>query len=304
MAQLSDPVVDVDQLPLDEWNGFDEDNSTLENGIKDPDPEELKRFRNLELSIADTEQYEGSQGATSPARVVPLRRNVKYGTVGWDAYAIKRSLSRAGFGAWGKWGKVEKLFGRNAVKHLKAFQRKHGLKADGVYGPNTHKKLTRYFDSYGAYLMKKTIIPKPTSKRQAVVNAAVFGYHNRGSIHYTMSSLRMYGVRNHIKPPHIPRYEDCSSFATWCYYVAGASDPNGFGYAGWGYTGTLISHGTRISITQARPGDLIFYGRYWIPSHVAIYIGNGRVISHGSEVGPLLLPWNYRGDIHSIRSYL
>lgn len=35
--------------------------------------------------------------------------------------------------------------------------------------------------------------------------------------------------------------------------------------------------GVNVAITQAQPGDLIFYG--WPASHVAIYIGNDQVIS-------------------------
>ena len=39
--------------------------------------------------------------------------------------------------------------------------------------------------------------------------------------------------------------------------------------------------GTRIKASQAKPGDLFFYGGSRI-SHVAIYIGNGQVI-HASS---------------------
>ena len=68
------------------------------------------------------------------------------------------------------------------------------------------------------------------------------------------------------------------------------------GYNGFGYTGTLINHGTRVSASNLRLGDLVFYGRYGI-THVAIYVGFGRVVSHGSESGPLLLSTYYRSDL-------
>jgi len=80
-------------------------------------------------------------------------------------------------------------------------------------------------------------------------------------------------------------------------------DPNGLGYNGWGYTGTQIQNGRRLSsVTLARPGDLVFYGRYGI-THVAIYVGNGRVVSHGSESGPLLVSMYYRSDLQYVRTY-
>lgn len=37
------------------------------------------------------------------------------------------------------------------------------------------------------------------------------------------------------------------------------------------------NNGTRISKSELRPGDLVFFGRSGI-SHVAIYIGNGQIV--------------------------
>src|SRR5688500_2077727 len=91
------------------------------------------------------------------------------------------------------------------------------------------------------------------SKREKIVSTAMLRYRNRYGIHYTQSSLRMSGVRNRIKPPAYGRYEDCSSFATWCYWVAGVNDPNGRGYDGFGYTGTLANFGRKISFPYAKP---------------------------------------------------
>lgn len=51
---------------------------------------------------------------------------------------------------------------------------------------------------------------------------------------------------------------DCSGTVTWCYYHAGAPDPNGLDYDGSGYTGTLIDHGTQVNVPQV--GDLVIYG--------------------------------------------
>jgi cell wall-associated NlpC family hydrolase len=114
----------------------------------------------------------------------------------------------------------------------------------------------------------------------------------------------MQGVRERIRPPAVPRWEDCSSFATWLYWLADAPDPNGRGYDGFGYTGTLCRQGRRVSILELQPGDLVFYGRGAPWGHVAIYVGGGKVVSHGSEGGPYLLPVRYRGDVGEARSYL
>jgi len=106
-----------------------------------------------------------------------------------------------------------------------------------------------------------------------------------------------------LKPwPQLLTFLDCSAFVTQCYYVAKRRDPNGLGYNGAGYTGTLIANGMRVPTPAA--GDLVFYGA---PGgngeHVAIYVGNGQVIGHGHEGGPELTPVHYRGDFMCFRHY-
>src|SRR5450830_369489 len=153
------------------------------------------------------------------------------------------------------------------------------------------------------------------SVRQKIVNAAWLGVRNEAKIHYASvegktSYKRMQGVLNGIKPPRVPSWEDCSSFATWTYYVSGAKDPNGFGYhyiAGggtksgiWAYTRTLKQHGHNLghNVNAAEPGDLVFFG----PGdsyHVEIYIGNNNAISHGREIGPEVRAISGFSEIHS-----
>lgn len=235
------------------------------------------------------------------APYVPFTRQIKKGTVGKDAKAVKRALSAAGYM---QWGTFTTTFGTFAVTALKRFQKAHALPQDGVYDLSDHRKLAIYFDPYGAFLMGQAATSPEDEKRRAIVATAMLGYAHRSTIHYTQTSLRMWGVRNNVQPPKVPPYEDCSSFSTWCYFVAGVKDPNGFGYGGWGYTGTLIEHGRKIEPRDLKRGDLVFYGRATVPSHVAVFVGDGRVISHGSEVGPLLLPRTYRSDLHSCRTYV
>jgi RHS repeat-associated protein len=155
----------------------------------------------------------------------------------------------------------------------------------------------------------------PVWKRALIVNAARLGWRRRDEIHYASRRdgtvwRRMQGVRERIYPPRVPNWEDCSSFATWTFFVAGAPDPNGSGYNGIGYTGTLAAHGHRVGagnredLALAKPGDLVFYGNpVSESSHVAIYVGNGQAIGHGREQAPDLTPVDYRPDRSEIRSY-
>ena len=230
--------------------------------------------------------------------IVPFKRTIHRGLKGNDVLATKRALARAGLRKWG-YGFTERA-GDRWVRDIKRFQKTHGLKVDGVYGPVTHKALLHYFDERAAYLYNHYHLPG-ISLREKVVSNGIFGYNHRDLIHYTQGSERMYGVRNHIHPPSIPRWEDCSSFVTWCYYVAGAPDPNHLGYNGYGFTGTLASHGVRVS--SPKPGDLGFYG--WFPyHHVVMYVGSGRSVSNGNEYGPELLSASVIPGFSHWRSYL
>lgn len=145
--------------------------------------------------------------------------------------------------------------------------------------------------------------------RARIVKAArdIFAYHEQtGRMHYTQSPLRMSIVRHKWRPPfHDVLFEDCSSYATACYWLAGLRDPNGYGYNGLGYTGTLCLHGKPVSAAQAKGGDLAFYGPGAPWHHVAVVAAKpGYVYSHGHEGGPFLEPLKYRADLGQIRTYL
>lgn len=245
--------------------------------------------------------------------VVDLKRVLHYGNRGYDVKAVKRGLHAAGH----KRPSLENnRFGSGTYTAVKNFQKQHGLKADGVYGERTHNKLKPYMskDGYAAWLYNHAKVPPPTpvlTVREQMVRAGFLTFAHRDDIHYTMGAQRMEGVRNKIHPPNYPHWEDCSSMYTWWSYVSGAPDPNGFNYAGYGFTGTMVLHGTRLaSSSQLRRGDAVFYGRNnsGDPTHVAMYAGTKdgvmMVISHGSEAGPLYLALRYRHDIHSYRTYM
>jgi hypothetical protein len=120
------------------------------------------------------------------------------------------------------------------------------------------------------------------SVRAEIVEVARWGIRNAARIHDT--EARPMPLRRGL-----PLATDCSGFATLCYYLAGAPDPNGLGYIGQGYTGTLLRHLPHVPQDKARPGDLVVWGRY--PGHhCALVLEPGDdplLASHGSESGPL-----------------
>jgi len=144
--------------------------------------------------------------------------------------------------------------------------------------------------------------------RKRIVRAAWLGYQHRGAIHYTQRARRWaISTGRRSKRGQYPNYADCSAYATYLLWDATHDHhTRDFVNGAWwraGFTGTMVRHGVRIS-RPALVGDCIFYGgSYWVPHHVAVYIGNGRVFSHGSESGPYILRWNYR-HVTQIRRYL
>lgn len=249
---------------------------------------------------------------------IPLPRTLKKGMAGIDVTAVQRALYFRTTPPIRKY-KAFGYFGDPMTAQIKELQRRRGIPQSGVYGPVTHECAVNgtmvdgrqigknIFDAYGAFLMQKQeehLHPSKT-RRDLIVEAAYTGYRNRYYIHYAGPGTshipeRMAWLQMGTRPPAYPRYVDCSSFAEWCYWVSGAPSPSG--HYSWGTTYTQLPNGRRISYSQLQRGDLIFYG-WGSPSHVTIFVGSGRVISHGMEAGPLLLNYNYRSDILAYCTY-
>jgi len=123
--------------------------------------------------------------------------------------------------------------------------------------------------------------------RPKIVAAARWGIANEPRIHY--GEIRPIPLARDL-----PLTTDCSGFVTLCYFLAGAPDPNGRGYDGSGYTGTLLGRLPRTTRDGARGGDLVVFGTY--PGrHVALVLEPGTdplLCSHGQERGPLALRYS------------
>lgn len=212
------------------------------------------------------------------------------------------------------------IFGEYFEGAVVKFQKSKGIQATGRIGRPTHEALERTHNagSTKTWAFNDTAIKLAKDfcddylktpdelVRENIVNAGFFWYGHRGQIAYSQARPMQLG-----KPPWVPSRWDCSGFVTGCHYAGGAPDPNGRGYDHLGYTGTLMSTGRKVpTVTDLKPGDLIFYGYtahaspafpIGSPTHVAMYVGkiNGvhSVLSMGSY--PMrLLRFDYRGINH------
>lgn len=104
-------------------------------------------------------------------------------------------------------------------------------------------------------------------------------------------------------PRKLPMSEDCSATTTLSYKDAGAPDPNGFAFNGYGYTGTIRSNCETISFSAVKRGDPIVYGP-GAGSHVVVAAEDAagksdiQVYSHGQEAGPLKIAHSIEARVH------
>lgn len=89
---------------------------------------------------------------------------------------------------------------------------------------------------------------------------------------------------------------DCSSFVYWCFLQGGIE----LGNQGNCSTNTLNQIGTKITLSEAIPGDLVFFDTYQTDGHVGIYIGDNKVLGcQSTGVGIIDLTSEYWEGVFS-----
>lgn len=87
---------------------------------------------------------------------------------------------------------------------------------------------------------------------------------------------------------------DCSGYVLSIFKKYGVSLPHS--------SRAQANYGTAIKLSEAQPGDLIFYGKGQTINHVAIYIGNGQVIHASSpKTGIRISNATYRTPLKVVR---
>lgn len=95
---------------------------------------------------------------------------------------------------------------------------------------------------------------------------------------------------------------DCSAFVSWAFSQAGISIGS--------TTNALSTQGTKISLSEARPGDLVFFDTYKKDGHVAIYLGGGKFIGSQSSTGVAIANMNsgyyqktFKGHVRRVANF-
>ncbi|WP_052434516.1 peptidoglycan-binding domain-containing protein [Streptacidiphilus melanogenes] len=136
--------------------------------------------------------------------------------------------------------------------------------------------------------------------RQQMVDNCLWGVQNQAQIHY--AETRPMPIN--IPKGSLPITTDCSGFATLMAKWSGAGDPNGSGFNGQGYTGTMLQHCQHISAAETLPGDLVVFGAD-SGTHVVVLVesaagGLGAMcVSHGQEADPIKVSLEVESKSHA-----
>lgn len=237
-----------------------------------------------------------------------MPRTLHAGDRGPDVLALQQALHKA----LGKKALNNKLgvYGSLTVRDVALFKRGWTSQFDGhIAGALVWTHIAQYLGHAQRRLLAKAhslelaeqTQTREQAVRRAIVAEAYWGLANNGL--FTYRQYRPMVVNLHDESAF--ERTDCSAFVTGCYHGGGAPDPNGRGFDGQGYTGTLWSRGTAIA--SPGPSDLAFYGNMgasfgFVPSHVALVWKSSRVISFGHT--PISeYPLRYRTDYRGARHY-
>jgi cell wall-associated NlpC family hydrolase len=231
------------------------------------------------------------------SRVPAFHRNLVYHqvrtTTGRDVLAISRCLHRLHYRA----KPPTDAYGWGMRDNVQLYRRRQNMNPLGVYDAPTHAHLAPEFDEYERWLythVQAPPSPEPSTNVDRLMHAIWTMYSQRPWWYHAVRPFILYPVGRHVAYAF-----DCSWFVTQAFYMSGLPDPNGFGYhGGIGNTSTLAVHGTRVS--DAKPGDLLFYGN---PDHVAMACSEKMCMGFGSSGGPRIYPHGYR-PISQIRRYV
>lgn len=222
------------------------------------------------------------------------------------------------------------VYGANFVKDVHAFKAAYNVTVGGRPSRNGHTigrrawvQLIPFLDRYAKIMLarykaarlaarareraRERARARRTTSLGERIAEAMLDLFERGQNVLVYAQIRPFPLTRSID--ELKNRLDCSSTMQVAYWMAGAPDPSGLDHSGYGYTGTQWARGRFVSLADARPGDLVFYGydsRGDFPGHVAgVYAGRGsdaRVISFGST--PIKnLPVAYR-PVRGVKRYV
>ncbi len=223
---------------------------------------------------------------------------VRTGDSGSDIYAMQTQLSELGYYT----GKINGYFGVATEEAVNAFQKKNGLVVDGIY--NSSDRDVLYSD--GA---KPCVDPTPTPKPEATKKPK----KTHSGSHSSQTTPKPSGGESYPTGGSFSATGDVAGVISVAtaqigkQYVTGDEGPNTFDCSGLVYY-CLKTNGVNVgrrssasyaensawrkieSMSDVKKGDLLFFRSDSSSqvSHVAIYIGGGKMIDASSSNGKVV----------------
>ncbi len=148
-------------------------------------------------------------------------------------------------------------FGAETESAVRKFQGDNGLDVDGIIGSATYRAL-----------MNRDI--PPNRGGNSLVRTILRAAYSALGTPYVFGGTSRYGF-------------DCSGFTQFAFGSVGIYLPR--------TADSQMYYGRRVSMSELKPGDLLFYTTYEPgASHCGIYIGNGKFIHAGSSTGVTIAP--------------
>jgi len=232
--------------------------------------------------------------------------------------AVKRVASRLRPDLF-PWRKFDEHYSRPVADVIKRIQRQAGITPTGSYGKETHAFLLKaripkgkpHYGELAYDSVALAILEQEWQRMHPVKDALTRVRDEITKLGYMLIERRAYISYSQTRPmeflyvnPFKERFRaDCSGIVTglckWARTSTGIAipDPNGRGYDGFGWTGTLINNSTSLGryLEHVEVGDLAFYGRHTgLTAHVIMCVkrgtpnGTAEYISHGRQIAPEL----------------
>ena len=194
---------------------------------------------------------------------------LQLGMEGDDVENVQKLLKKLGY-----MNNVTGYFGSQTEDAVKAFQKRNGLSQDGTVGRNTMNVLT-----------------SSSAKKASSSSSSVSSSSSSGSSSSPSSSSNKSGIEKFIDVAESklgckyvfsakgPNQFDCSGFVYYCLNQAGVSQ----GYmtsSGWANSS---KYPKVRSMSKIERGDILVFD-----GHVAIYLGNGKMIDASSSKGKVV----------------
>lgn len=201
-------------------------------------------------------------------------------SIGLKVMYVNSYLAEAGYLGWDYYG--YNRYDGNTVWAVRQFQSDHGLEVDGVTG--LQDWLAMGYSEYDWYNLGSYVTGLKVyaygSSRETYINAML-------NTAYEYAAAGTGFADGASGEPGT--YVDCSGLIFQCLYAAGINpDLSIIDHARvvYEYTSRYLGNDWQMgtAVSNAQPGDLIFYGNSSI-NHVAIYAGNGMIYDSWPGIG-------------------